>query len=315
MRRRLLQSLTAINANGLPAGYKRVEYLESTGTQYIDTLVKVQANLTIRLRFKDLDYAGQSLAAYYLFGGFGNKQAFGFGFFQPTRPLYGDEIAWACAGDYNGPVYLDTGLSRNEFIKAEHVVTIKNMNIDLKGTSYIPKDSNSKYEGDSTIGLFAIINQGAVRSYKPRCQIFEFEITHEKVICKLVPCLDPTGAPCMYDLVSKQAFYSSSEDDFLYPGKETEATTFSLRRPVMYAQLTPNGVRRLYKVPDGCSMTKDEYAAANGFKELVESPMPYEGYWRPEWRETETQLILEWIETEAPEEEFNFIPEIKDIEE
>ena len=34
--------------------------------------------------------------------------------------------------------------------------------------------------------------------------------------------------------------------------------------------------------------------------------MPDDGYWRPEWRETETQLILEWIEIETPPtENFN----------
>ena len=34
----------------LPSGYKRLEYIQSTGTQYIDTLVNIEANKPITLR-------------------------------------------------------------------------------------------------------------------------------------------------------------------------------------------------------------------------------------------------------------------------
>jgi len=35
------------------------------------------------------------------------------------------------------------------------------------------------------------------------------------------------------------------------------------------------------------------------------------GYWVPEWRETDTQLICEWVETEPPTEEETPIEEIE----
>jgi hypothetical protein len=120
-----------------------------------------------------------------------------------------------------------------------------------------------------------------------------------------VPCLDPTGAPCMFDLVSKKAFYNKGSGDFLYPTDAAPAAAIGMDDK-FYAQLTEHGVRRLYKVPDGCNMTKDEYAAANGFKELVEPPLPQTRNWTPHWYETDTQVILEWKETEEPyTEDFN----------
>lgn len=73
---------------------------------------------------------------------------------------------------------------------------------------------------------------------------------------------------------------------------------------IKYAKLTDHGVRRLYHVPQGCTLTVDEYAAQNGFKLLVETPAPLEGYWEPSWYETETQVILDWVETEPPMEVF-----------
>lgn len=125
---------------------------------------------------------------------------------------------------------------------------------------------------------------------------------NNEIVHHLIPALDSTGAPCMYDLVSKKPFYNSGTGDFLYPGKETEATTYSLRNR-MYAQMTEHGIRRLYRVPAGYNGGKEEYAEENGFKILVETPMPEEGYWTPVWHDREDCIVLEWVETEPPAED------------
>lgn len=70
-----------------------------------------------------------------------------------------------------------------------------------------------------------------------------------------------------------------------------------------FAQLTPRGVRRLYQVPAGCKLSITEYAAQNGFKKLVMPERPAEGYWRHEWHETETEVVLTWVETDPPSED------------
>ena len=127
---------------------------------------------------------------------------------------------------------------------------------------------------------------------------------NDRLVYDLVPCLDAVGAPCMFDTVSRSSYYNSGTGDFLYPGKEEEPATFSRRRPITYAQLTEHGVRRLYKVPAGYNGTKEEYAAEHGFKPLVETPQPEEGYWTPRWTETEDEIVLEWVETEPPAEDY-----------
>ena len=106
----------------------------------------------------------------------------------------------------------------------------------------------------------------------------------------------------MYDTVTGEPFYNTGSGDFIYPGKESEATTYSLRNR-MYAQYTEHGIRRLYHVPKGYNGSKDEYAEANGYKILVETPMPAEGYWVPVWHDREDSIELEWEETESPAEE------------
>lgn len=124
-------------------------------------------------------------------------------------------------------------------------------------------------------------------------------ILNGKMLFDMVPALDPTGAPCMFNLVTGTPYYSNSSVDFTYPDMETQATTYSLRNR-MYAQLTEHGVRRLYHVPEDYNGSKEEYAEENGFKLLVVTPHPEEGYWTHVWHEREDCIELEWIATEAP---------------
>lgn len=140
--------------------------------------------------------------------------------------------------------------------------------------------------------------------YALKGRVYNVEIGNDSGKVKnLIPCVDNVGAPCFFDIVEYQTYYHSGRLDFIIPGQEYAIQTLDLDLEAKsYAQLTEHGVRRLYHVPKGCNMTKDEYAAANGFKEIVEPPMPQTGYWRPEWRETETQIVLDWIETEEPME-------------
>ena len=127
---------------------------------------------------------------------------------------------------------------------------------------------------------------------------------NDNLVHDLIPALDPTGAPGFYDKANKIMYYNAGAGDFLYP--ET-VTTYGLRRVAPYvpefAQLTPRGVRRLYRVPDDYAGSIAEYAASHGYKRLMETEQPAEGHWSPVWRETEEELRLEWREMPEPQED------------
>lgn len=155
------------------------------------------------------------------------------------------------------------------------------------------------------VGVFAVSVDGVIHKdlfllgRKKYFKVWKNDV----MIRNLIPCLDETGAPCMFDTVHQVPFYSLGPNDFTFPQQaEPVAVPFSRRRPVTYAQLTEHGVRRLYKVPSGYNGTKEEYAADHGFKPLVETPQPEEGYWAPEWSETEEEIVLDWVEIEPPAE-------------
>lgn len=119
----------------------------------------------------------------------------------------------------------------------------------------------------------------------------------------MLPFLDETGTPCMFDKVTRKRFYNAGTGDFLYP---TTSTTYSLRRPhAEYAKMTDTGIRRLYHVPADYEGSLEDYAIRCGYKQLIETESPNEEgkYYSFRWVETDDTLITEWFEVDPPQEE------------
>lgn len=273
---------------GLPAGYARVAYLESTGTQYLKLPSVDFASLELDMKFKC-----NQLVKY--------KCIFSNYIIGTTNKLYILQLDSTATSlqycDYGTMFSITPDLTAPLNIK----LTLEKLTINEKEIN-ITRTSGTDYKSP-----FYLLSQAGATHF-PYAFLWFVNLKSDTGELKLIPALDPTGAPCMFDKVSKTPYYNAGTGDFLYPGKETEVSTFSLRRPITYAQLTEHGVRRLYHAPKGYNGTKEEYAAEFGWKPLVETPAPEEGYWAPEWRETEDEIVLEWVETEPPADEFG-LPE------
>lgn len=124
-------------------------------------------------------------------------------------------------------------------------------------------------------------------------QIYEGKFLDEGALhCHFLPALDETGAPCLFDIVGRVAYYNQGEGDLLYP---TETTAYSLRRVLPnWGKLTEHGLRRLYHTPEGYAGELIDYALENGYKPIIEEPAPEDGYWTPRWTKSEEKIILEW---------------------
>lgn len=276
---------------GLPIDYTPVKYLESTGTQYLTcSAIEVSEKDTVSLEWLLVDYIYTSANAIFCSLDTSDERLFRLYTFKKdgtapnTRPL-----AYARgAGRSKEPFIVKYNETQQTSLSSERVVV-----------NGVARGYSQSTEGFFCKGLY-IFSQFLLNAWWPsRIRLFGFSVVGKN---KLVPALDPTGTPCMFDTVTKKPFYNSGTGDFIYPTDAAPAVSADIDEK-FYAKLTEHGIRRLYHVPKGCTMSKDEYAARNGFKELVEPPMPQEGYWTPEWRETETQLICEWVETEPPIEE------------
>lgn len=283
-----------------PCDFTRVEYLESTGTQYIDTawILKEENNYSFELT---LGHVGWKNWAWF----YGIRD-------ESTGTHYSISANYNFNDSHETPVLqLTYGANASLYFIAftvhygEDTRLVYEKSANTVIYNEVTKTNSAVFENphDLPFYLFAtkrIKSSGATDMLTSKIRIGYFKAKDNLMEMNMVAALDSTGTPCMFDTVSKTPFYNSGTGDFLYPGKAEEATTYSLRNR-MYAKYTEHGIRRLYRVPKGYN-SKEEYAEKHGFKILVETPMPEEGYWTPVWHEREDYIELEWVETEAPEE-------------
>ena len=324
-------------ADGLPMTYTRLEYLESTGTQWFQTDNFPQEYLEAEFdsQFTQIN---------------GNRQLFGMSA-QTSYMGIKDNGNWEF---FNKSADLLRHIFR---CTIERSSGIKTWSISDVGEAL-------STNGSTAIGINLRLCPFSLGSGLYTCHLRCYGAKmygDVELVCNLIPALDNTGTPCMFDTVTRTTFRNNGSGDFIigietqqqldnlldsfpnYTGQAIEKLQITLAEalrtpenearlaeamaqnstmpamrsldgefvaPKFYAQLTERGIRRLYHVPKGYIGTMDEYAATNGFKELVEPPMPMTGHWIPEWRETDTQLILDWVETEPPTEEL----QIEEIE-
>ena len=293
------------NAGGLPAGYKRVEYLQGDGKAYIKTDIFASGLTEIEATYaRTNDNTQQSL----FFTQCGSYPA----------------VDWRTASRLtslrnNGTTHfiLNRRMAEPEPVPLFQKSTLRMTTGDFyqDGIKILTQDNQwppvEQYPQPS-IALFCTHeityndNGTVIEADKctyptnsMRCYGFKTKGAQNS---DFIPALDPTGAPCMYDLVSRKAFYNAGSGDFLYP---TESTTYALRRVLPdWGKLTPNGLRRLYHAPANYTGELYDYALENGYKPIVETEKPEDGYWSPRWTETEDEIILEWVETDPPTDEF-----------
>lgn len=278
-----------------------MEYLESTKAQYIDTGLILKSNdfhFTLEyaiIRQKDNE-----------------------------RLLQGTNFTWVCSLIHFGYCWLnlpkkDRGRVNGEFrlihTKGEPIIlefkpeeVIKNgVVLDLYGS--MPSNNLTIYDTlqDTNITLklcsYGDPNQYAHQRFAGK--IFNVKLNINDTKTNYIASISKTGAPCMFDLVTRQPYYNSgTEDDFLYP---TSSTTYSLRRPqAEYAKMTERGIQKLYHLPTDYKGTFEDYITQNNFKKIIETECPNEEgkYYGSRWVETDTELIVEWFEVDPPQEEF-----------
>lgn len=282
-------------AGGLPIDYTPLEYIESTGTQYIDTGILATGQYKVQFSALSRKWDGYSNSNTVFFAYEGGLWFF---YSMNWQGIYGS----AGQRGYGYQRYSLEYPPMHELnvrydVVLDRAKTIRNgVELGTIGGEFV--EENFEFSRVSIL----LFNRTDAKAQPTSKVLYSFSIEDNGIpVVNYIPALNPEGQPGLYDTVSKAFKVNIGTGDFLYPGKEEEATTYSLRRRD-YAKLTEHGVRRLYHVPKGCTLSKEEYAEQNGFKILVETPMPEEGYWEPVWHEREDCIELDWEETEAPAE-------------
>ncbi len=166
--------------------YIPIEYLESTGTQYIDTGVLANNNLKIDISFSDVrkwivgavEIAGQVDD----FGIASGAIRFG------TRFVAG--------------IQLPTGIVNIKEDKNGYAIN----------NVYKSWDETAVLEGRKNIYLFWAKGSSVAKSGKIYfCKLYDNDV----LVRDFIPVLDKNGTPCMYDRVENKFYYNAGTGDFI----------------------------------------------------------------------------------------------------
>ena len=206
----MVRRIVLEDSEQLPEGYTEVEYIQTSGSQRIDTGVKSSASIGLSADFCLVDTrSNQNLAQTY------------------SQPEHYQLMALmiSSAGSPDGEVRFVCGYlnAMQYFKKADTDRHIYHFNADgqytveMDGIQYAKADpSKTTFPEDArNLYLFArnspyVDGYAYMKLYS--CAIYDSGVK----IRDFKPCLDADGVPCLYDLISKTAFYNQGSGSFTW---------------------------------------------------------------------------------------------------
>ena len=189
--------------------YERVEYIESTGTQYIDTGVKGNSEIKIDTIFEITN----TKAIQFFFGSRQSTYAQTFSFICAN---YTDN-PWTFRSDFNnklGQIQTErisnmTGYPFFHVIKDKNVTTIEN-------NEYQNDISYSNFTSNYNIYIFTVNTNNNTSNFSYMklysCKIYDAGV----LVRDFIPVRDLSNRPCLYDKVEDKFYYNKGSGEFLY---------------------------------------------------------------------------------------------------
>lgn len=243
----------------LPAEYQEVEYLESTGTQYIDTgfVADINSSFKCKAVMRRSDTAGSYVS---IFGATTNTKN-GYRIMVPKR-----QVQFQASENCETGVFLTANSSPVDF-------ELSNGRLVLNGTTYTYKSYHS--QGNIPIYLFASCGDNQVNG-PWYWRIFDFRINSgTQKILEFVPCYRKSdNKPGMYDLVTKQFLVNQGTGEFIVGPDVIDSISpwlVARRRMLMRRKdELPAAYRRLhYLESDGAAYINTLLAPANDMTHVV----------------------------------------------
>lgn len=209
MNRRRLMMLKK-SSGGLPEGYTAVDYLQSSGAQWINTEYILQSSDTVELKAEYAQRGSLNYSTAYLCGsdkrsgvdfnisedtqGFGIRDVFGS---VTTRSRVAPEIGTAFV--------VVSSISLLRVVVGETITEI-------------PKGAQTYTPLNWSVYLFTTNRNKTAYVAAFIGKIYYAKITNGQgeMTLNCIPCLDTEGVPCMFDLVSRKSFYNQGTGSFTW---------------------------------------------------------------------------------------------------
>ena len=197
------------SGGGLPEGYTAVNYLQSSGTQWIEMGVAPNQNTKAVLKIKINNFNGD--LGITLIGSRTNANSND----QFTTYLDnsgGRRFLFRMDGQTQSISW--TGLTTDKI----YIVTLSGteMKAELEDGMAVFSKTFSVSDFTSTVTMALFRAKGVGRSYF-QGRIYSCKhYSGDELIQDFVPCLDTEGVPCMFDFVSRKPFYNVGTGSFTW---------------------------------------------------------------------------------------------------
>lgn len=193
----------------LPAGYTQIEYIESTGTQWIDTLITPDQDTSIEIIFSMNTLTGDK-------GIYGSKVSGSSRDFE-THFYYENNVY---AG-YNANTDIKSAwgsLGANEKYEVYH-----NKNLYYKNGSLIKTFNAATFTCPYDLVIFGVRNNKANPTWLCSAKLYHFKMWNDETLVRdMVPIKDDNDVVCLYDVVSETCFYNAGSGNFNAGGNDSE---------------------------------------------------------------------------------------------
>lgn len=185
--------------NGLPDGYTALKYIQSSGTQYIDTGRKLTQDSDITIDFMIVGTKNRNA------GIFGSRESAS----KNNLALFQDGDSDYFAGDFS------------EYRQHRFTMTLisERTKIRMNKAGVWVNDILKKSWSDvadfetPTNGLIFDVGNNNWTNNKAVMRLYSYTDGDAQ---RLVPCLDANGVPCLYDLIGKTALYNQGAGSFTW---------------------------------------------------------------------------------------------------
>jgi len=195
----------------LPNGYTRLEYIQSSGTQYIDTGFKPNQNTRLILDFENTgDYSSMTTGLCPLFGArnasaASSAAAFALWIGSKSYPHYGN-AAYNAGGEFT----LDIN-ARLTYVMNKNVVSIG---------SEVITCSSATFTTNYNLCLLTINNYGTIETRRASGKLWSARIYDNGTLVRdFVPCKNASGTVGLYDVING-AFYENKGSGTFTAGTE-----------------------------------------------------------------------------------------------
>ena len=183
---------------GLIAGCKgctKLEYLESTGTQYIDTEYKPNQTTKVEVDGNFTRSTGASILG--------------------ANPYF---VITSRRGPSNYTFRYNNTMGETNFNVLNRVtITLDKTGSYING-SLINTFSETSFESPNSILLFARSSYDGGVEERSNSRIYSCKIWDDGILVRdFIPVLESNNKPCMFDKVNKKCYYSKVNNDFEFP--------------------------------------------------------------------------------------------------